>query len=124
MHSEDMLIVRACKTKDPMKRLNMIFRRLYPNAKSLSQNEINGILIYYVSDVYERTMRFRHIQLSVDQIFTRILKAMQFDMDNTKKHRGDTAFYMIDFLIKEIGKTSQADWPDDMIWPKYDYNKQ
>lgn len=118
MHFEDMLIVRACKSKDPRKRLNSIVRRLYPNADKLSQHDLNTTLIYYMGDVYERTMKFTYSAVSPSSIFISVLNEMQFDMDTIKKHRGDTAFYMIEFFITQIRQTSKTDWPERMIWPK------
>jgi len=113
----DTLFIRACKSKDPEKRISSLYRRFFYNGEQ-SKISYHAALVSILGDVCQRcgittttqdAFQYLLKERSLGQYMTRML-------NNDKWVERDMTEYMVRYYIDKVRYKSKDEFPANFKW--------
>lgn len=100
MNNLDTLFIRACKSKDPHKRVRSVYRRYYLGGTNVHSCTLSGILLEVVN---------KHCPISVDKLINDLAPQSMFTYGTEEYNYWDT---LLKVLVSHVRFTGSDVFPD------------
>lgn len=117
--AHDILFIRACKSKDPEKRIASLYRRCYYDGEQ-SKVAYHAAIVSILWDVIQRS----GIITTTQEAFQYLLKERSFGqqmsklMHNDQWVERDMSEYMVRYYIDKVRYKPKNEFPADFKWGK------
>lgn len=110
LRKTEMLLIRACKSRDPQKRLVSVYRRFYYNG-NMTEIQVNNALICILGGLPESCIP----KVSPAKVYEKLIEEMNYGA-MWKENNKHLSYYMLTYMVDLIRYRQRDHFPDDMIW--------